>query len=444
MGISTSIVIAIVIVGFILLLISGHYISTILFAAGALGIYLMKGSTTLMGLLTSTPYNSAASYSLTTIPLFILMAQFIMKAGIIQDLYMLVYKASGGKRGLLGMLTIVLGGLLGAVSGSGVGTSAALGQIAYPELKRRGYTEGLAGEICAASGSLSPIIPPSVSLVLYGCIAECSIAQLFEASIMPGLMCIVVFCCCTAWFLNRDKKKGLMDNFDAGHADTAIDELKSPGHYVVVFICGGLIILSIFGGIFSGMFTSTEAGGVGAFIALIAALVTRSMNFKFFMTSIVDAVKTTSMTLSMIIGAAVFSKFITLSMIPRKIVELLGPLMDKPGLLMVIVLIFYFVMFMLMDGSAPLLMTVPIILPIVEAAGFDVIWFGILVNLDCCLGAMTPPVGLNVYAVSGVTKVKSSKIFRYAITYSVAGMIVVGGLLIFVPGLATWLPNILG
>ena len=441
MGLSTTAVIIIVFIGFFLLLLSGHYISTILFAAGALGIYLIGGWGVLRGLLTTQPYTSAASYSLTTIPLYILMAQFIMKAGIIQDLYTLVYKVSGGKKNLLGVLTIVLGGLLGAVSGSGVGTSAALGQIAHPELKKRGYSDGLAGAICAASGSLSPIIPPSVSLVLYGVIAECSISQLFEASVMPELMCIVVFSVVTMFFLNKEKN----DPVTVKEMEkTALEmETKSKGQYAIVLTCGGLIILSIFGGIFSGLFTPTEAGGVGAFIGLVAALLTRSLNFKFFLTAIVDAVKTTAMTLSMIIGAAIFSKFISLSLIPRALVNLLEPMMDKPGLLMVIVLLIYFVMFMLMDGSAPLLMTVPIFLPIVQAAGFDPIWFGILVNVDCCLGAMTPPVGLNVFAVGGVTGIKPSTIFKYAMTYALVGMIIVGGLLVFVPGLATWLPNIL-
>lgn len=439
---SSGTTIAIVFVVFFILLLTGHYISTLLFTAGAVGIYMFAGWDTLSGLLTSVPYKSAATYSLTTIPLYILMAQFIMKAGIIQDLYTLVFKLSGGKKNLLGILTIVLGGFLGAVSGSGVGTSAALGQIAHPELKKRGYSDGLAGAICAASGSLSPIIPPSVSLVLYGVIAECSIASLFEASIMPGLLCIIVFSLVAMFYLNREKDM-VAAGTDGEIHSVLEEETKTKGQYAIVFTCGAIIILSIFGGIFSGLFTPTEAGAVGALVGLIAALLTRTLTWKFFMSAIVDAVKTTAMTLSMIIGAAVFSKFITLSLIPRMLVNLLNPLMDTPGLLMVIILLIYFVMFMLMDGSAPLLMTVPIFLPIVEAAGFDVIWFGILVNLDCCLGAMTPPVGLNSFAVASVTGVKSMTIFKYSVVFATVGMIIVGGLLVFVPGLATWLPSLL-
>src|SRR5699024_5111031 len=175
------------------LLISGHYISSLLFTLGILGIFIIGGQSVLTGFIQNDPFSRTASYALTTVPLYILMAQFIMQAGIVRDLYNLMYKFSRGKSGPLGVMTIFLGGLLGGVSGSGAATSAALGQIAVPELRRRGYPDELAGAIAASAGSLSAIIPPSVLLILYGVIAQISIGKLFTGAIIPGIILMITF-----------------------------------------------------------------------------------------------------------------------------------------------------------------------------------------------------------------------------------------------------------
>jgi TRAP-type C4-dicarboxylate transport system permease large subunit len=202
-----NLIILIVVVLFLLLLLSGQYISSILLTVGLLGIFLLDGMEMLGGYLQSDPFYRVASYSLTTIPLYVLMAQFVLQAGIVQDFYSLVFKLSRGKSGLLGTLTILLGGLLGAVSGSGTATAASLGQVAVPELKKRGYSDELAGSIAASAGSLSGIIPPSIIIILYGVMTQKSIGELFIAAFIPGVLVMLVFIICALVSLKMTQKK---------------------------------------------------------------------------------------------------------------------------------------------------------------------------------------------------------------------------------------------
>ena len=428
---------------FLILLISGHYISTVLFAAGIIGIYCLGGTQLLQGALTTIPYSSVASYTLSTVPLYILMAQFIMKAGIIEDLYSLVYKLSNGKKGPLGIMTIILGGFLGAVSGSGTATAAGLAKIATPELSRRGYSRPLSAAIAASSGSLSAIIPPSTMIVLYGVTAQVSVAELFMAAFVPGILMIVVYCIVTLFYLKFAKSHDTSAELVSEDKSMLMGGGKTRGQYIFVVCAGMLIILVIFGGIYSGLCTPSEAGALGAFIGLIAAIASGRMSFVFLIDSLVDAVKTTAMTMTMVVGAGVFARFITLSMLPKKIISALGPLMKTPTFLLFIVLAIYFILFMLLDGTTPILMTVPILLPLVLEAGYDAIWFGMLVAVSATVGIMTPPVGIAVYAVSGVTRIPSGQIFRITTVYAIAAAVVVGGLIIFFPRLVSWLPGLL-
>ncbi|WP_257008184.1 TRAP transporter large permease [Bacillus sp. FJAT-45350] len=430
-----NIAIIVVLLLFTVLLLSGQFISSLLLTSGILGIYLIGGMSLLNGFIQSEPFSRVASYTLTTVPLYILMAQFIMQAGIVKDTYNLVYKLSKGKSSLLGVLTVFLGGLLGAVSGSGTATSAALGQVAVPELKKRGYPDGLAATLAAASGSLSAIIPPSVLLILYGVIAQISIGQLFAAAFIPGILLMIVFSIVTIVYLRLSKMNVDYPRLEEEEKDTPYSR------YIIVMAAGLLIAVSIFGGIYTGKFTPTEAGAVGAFISLLVALVLGKVNKNFIITSMVETSKVTVMAMLIVIGATIFGRFISLSLIPRKIIELLGPLMESPILLLIIISIFYFFLFMFIEGVAVILMTVPIILPIIIAAGIDPIWFGILLAVICTIGMITPPVGISVYAVGGVSKIPIEKIFRTSTVFAIVAGIVVGGLLIAFPELATWLPS---
>ncbi|MDV2686086.1 TRAP transporter large permease [Alkalihalophilus lindianensis] len=430
-----SIVITVVLLLFLYLLVMGQFISSLLLTVGMIGIYLLGGLPLLDGFIQSEPFNRVASYSLTTIPLYILMAQFILQAGIIKDLYNLVFRISRGKQGVLGVLTVFIGGLLGGVSGSGTATSAALGQIAVPELKRRGYPDGLAGTLAAVSGSLSAIIPPSVILILYGVVAQISIGQLFAASMIPGILLMISFSLITIVYLR------IYSNKMEAPATYEKDDDTPISRYVIVVLAGFFIVGSIFGGIYTGTFTPTEAGAVGAFISLIVAAVLGKVNKAFFIKSIFETTKVTVMAMFIVVGASLFGRFISLSLIPRKIIDLLGPLLDYPVLLIIIIMVFYFFLFMFIEGVAVILMTVPIISPLLAAINVDPLWFGILLAIVCTIGMITPPVGISVYAVGGVSGISIEKLFRTSTVFAIIASIIVIGLLILFPELVTWLPS---
>ena len=416
------------------MLVNGQYISSLLFAIGILGIFLIEGTTVLAGFIQNDPFNRTASYALTTVPLYILMAQFIMKAGIVKDLYSLMYKLSKGRPGVLGVMTILLGGLLGGVSGSGTATSAALGQIAVPELQKRGYSDRLAGAIAASAGSLSAIIPPSVFLILYGVVAQISIGQLFTAALIPGILLMISFSLVAMFYLRKMKE----DVVEVGDSD--LDNVP-VSRYVVVVLLGTLIVISIFGGIYMGVFTPTEAGAVGAFIALVMAALLRKVNIDFIKTSLIETTKVSVMAMFIVMGASLFGRFISLSLMPRKIIALLDPILGMPLLVLIIIMLFYFFLFMFIEGAAVILMTVPVMTPILAQIDVDLLWFGIMLTVLSTIGMITPPVGISVYAVGGVTRIPIERLFRTTLLFALFATVVVMGLLIIFPELVTWLPS---
>lgn len=430
-----NIIIIVSLVLFLYFLIVGQYISSLMFSIGMIGIFLIGGMDLLSGFLQNEPFARTASYALTTIPLYILMAQFIMQAGIVKDLYSLMYTLSRGRPGPLGVMTILLGGLLGGVSGSGTATSAALGQIAVPELQKRGYPDHLAGTIAAAAGSLSAIIPPSVILILYGVVAQISIGELFTAALIPGILLMLVFSVLVIIYLRFNSKE-----LKAASQEYVSDNVPIS-RYFIVTILGGAMGISIFGGIYLGVFSPTEAGAVGAFIALIMATILGKINLNFFKNSMVETTKITVMAMFIVVGASLFGKFISLSLVPRKIIDLLGPIMDSPVLVIIIIMVFYFFLFMFIESVAVILMTVPIIMPIVTAIDADPVWFGIMLTIVCTVGMLTPPVGISVYAVGGVTGIPIERLFKTSTVFAVVATIVVIGLLIVFPEIVTWLPS---
>ncbi|MBU8906121.1 TRAP transporter large permease [Desertibacillus haloalkaliphilus] len=429
--------ITIVIILFTILLLSGLYIHSVLLASGVIGLILLDGFGVLEGLLGNQPYHSVATYSLSTIPLFILMAQFILQTDIVKDYFNIVHRISHGSGGFLGGLTIVAGGFLGAVSGSGTASSAALGQVAVPELNKRGFSPPLSGAIAATGGSLSSIIPPSVTLIIYGIATETPISQLFMGAVLPGVLTALVFIL-VMFFLMRsswNKRNIVSTDEDSDYVKIAVTRL------IIITSVALIIIGVIFGGIYMGFVTPTEAGAVGAFVAFLCALVLGKVNKTFFMKSISETVKTSVMVMLILIGAQVFGRFISLSLVPRRLIELLEPIMAYPALVLGILLIVYFFLFMFIEGAAVILMTTPVALPIISALNVDPLWFGVFVSVIGTIGLITPPVGISVYAVSGSSRISSDSIFRFTLVFAIVTSIVVGGVMIAFPDIALWLPN---
>ncbi|MGM0896263.1 MAG: TRAP transporter large permease [Bacillota bacterium] len=433
-------VIGIILAMMIVLLLAGLYIHSVLLASGIIGLILLEGFGILPGLLGNEPFNRVASYTLTTIPLFVLMAQFILQSGLVQDIFYMVHKISKGKNSLLGVLTLIIGGLLGAVSGSGTATSASLGQVAIPELRKHGYSAPLAGAVAATGGSLSGIIPPSIILILYGVATETPVGSLFVGAFIPGILTMVVFIAVMLVYFQLGKKKQAAESEEL--LQEAAPEEKIP--VIRLIIAGAIavaIVFIIFGGIYTGVFTPTEAGAVGAFVGLIAAFLLGKVSIAFFKTSLIETVKLTGMVMIIMIGAQIFGRFVSLSLLPRRLIELIEPIMDTPVLVLIVISIVLFIMFMFIEGAAVILMSIPVVLPIIQELQVDILWFGVFVSVICTIGLITPPVGLSVYAVAGVSGINSGSIFRLTTVFALVAMVVVTGLMIAFPGLATWLPN---
>lgn len=323
--------------------------------------------------------------------------------------------------------------MLGAVSGSGAATSASLGQVAVPELTKYGYKPALAGAISAASGSLSGIIPPSIILILFGVITETPISHLFVGAIIPGaLMMLTLIVCLLLMF--KDQRR------EEERVSTGTREVGLKRSIIIVMV-GLFIFTVVFGGIYSGIVTPTEAGAIGALAGLLTALVMGKVDMHFIKSSVSETAKITGMIILILIGANIFSRFVSLSLLPRKITLLLEPLLAHPVLILCLLSVLFFLLFMFIEGAAVILMTLPVILPIIEAAGIDVLWFGVFIAVVSTLGLITPPVGLSVYAVSSTSGISSEAIFKYGIMIAVFLTVIVCGLMIMFPGLVTWLPS---
>ncbi len=434
-----GVLIILILILFVVLLLSELHISTLLFALGIIGIWAIVGFSKMTGFLVTEPYKVIASYTLSTIPMYVLMAQFIMGSGMVKTTYALIFKLGKNSKGILGALTLIIGGFLGAVSGSGTAAAASLARISGPELRERGYSPELAAAVTACAGSLSAIIPPSIMLVVYSSYSQDSIGKLFMASMVPGILTVVVFIAVTFVFLRTKGEREYSMALD-GVEEPALDK-KQAIISVFFFI---LLILIIFGGIYGGIMTPTEAGAVGAFASFIIALIFKAVNWEFIKNALFETGKVTGMCLTIMIGGQIFGKFVTLSGLTKFLQTTMEPLIERPTILLIILGIVYFIIFCLMDGTSPYLITLPIIHPIILAAGVDSMWFGVYITLLCTLGCMTPPVGFCVYAVSAImTDVPIMKIFKKAVIFAIVGAVVVGGLMIAFPQLTTWLPGMM-
>lgn len=435
---ATGLVIAIALVIFVAGLVFGVRIHIVLLAVGIVGFVLLDGPGSIMGLVGPQPFIRVASYSLSTIPLFVLMAQFVLQAGIVKDIFGIVSRLSRGRAEPLSSLTLTAGGLLGAVSGSASATSAALGRVAIPELTRYGMSAPLAGATAAAAGSLAGIIPPSIILIIYGVATETAIGDLFMGAIIPGIATVVVYIVVVigCYFVDERRRTTPRQPYVA--------EPIGVRRTTVSLVSGGVIVLIIFGGIYLGWFTPTEAGAVGALAAFVAALLLGKVNGEFLRTSLLETVKISTMVLLIIVAAQVFSKFVSLSLLPRVLIDALGPLVDNPVLLLLVLALVFFVLFMFLEGAAVILMTVPIVLPLIQESQIDMLWFGVFISLLCTVGTISPPIGLSVFSVAGSSGMSAGPIFRYAIWIALITTVVLSVLLILFPSLVTFIPSTAG
>lgn len=383
-------------------------------AVGFIGFAWIIGFEPALGLLDSGPFETLSNYSFSPIPMFILMGVFASKSNMSQQLFTGARAMFGAWRGGMSLATLLSCGIFSAISGSSVATAASMSRVALPEMKRHGYADSLSAGTLAAGGSLGIMIPPSIALMLYALITEQSVGDMFIAGIIPGLLGLLLYGITIALLVQfipslatRGEPTTLMQK---------VAGLKGMVPFLGVFL---LIIV----GIYTGLFTPTEAAAVGAFATMVIALV-RGMTFSDFRDCLYETLVTTVMIFFMIIGAEIFGYFLSVSRISFELVRFVDGLNLTPFMVLMFLLVLFIVLGCVMDSLAMLLLTIPVVYPLVISAGFDPIWFGIIAVIAVELGLITPPVGMIVFVIKAFAPSMSlSSIYRGVIPFLMADMV---------------------
>ncbi|WP_432473380.1 TRAP transporter large permease [Amphritea sp. HPY] len=378
--------------------------------------------------------DTAQEYSLSVIPLFILMGNLVTKSGLSHELYRASYAFLGHKKGGLSMATVVACGGFSAICGSSLATSATMAKVAMPPMRKYGYADSLATASIAAGGTLGILIPPSVILVIYGLLTETSIRELFAAGFIPGFMGILLYLMAVRYVVWRDpaagpcgEKMGWAERFQALNG-----------------VWGVLILFTVvMGGIYGGIFTPTEAAGIGAGGAFMIALFRRSLNWGSLFDILTDTARTSAMLFAVLIGALIFSNFINRAGLPADLLALVNGLDVPPMVVILVILAIYIVLGMVFESLSMLLLTVPIFFPLVQSLGFDLVWFGIVVVVVTEISLITPPVGMNVFVLAAVLRdVKASTIFKGVTPFWCADIVRLALVTLF-SSIALFLPELL-
>ncbi|GGN25141.1 MULTISPECIES: TRAP transporter large permease [Marinomonas] len=390
--------------------------------------------TAALTLASSRVIGTVQDYNLSVIPLFILMGNLVTRSGLSQELYNASYAFLGHRKGGLAMSTVLACGGFSAICGSSLATSATMAKVAMPPMRKFGYADSLATASIAAGGTLGILIPPSVILVIYGLLTQTSIRELFAAGFIPGMLGIFLYMCAVRYVVWRNPKAGPAGE-RMGFKERML-ALKS--------IWGVLLLFTIvMGGIYLGVFTPTEAAGIGAGGALIIGLTRRSLSFVGIVETLVDTSRTSAMLFCVVIGAFIFSDFITRAGLPDALLSFVTALELSPMLVIMVILVIYIILGMVFESLSMLLLTVPVFFPLVSSLGFDLVWFGIVVVVVTEISLITPPVGMNVFVLSAVLKdVKAGTIFKGVTPFWCADIIRLL-IIVFIVPVSMFLPNFL-
>jgi tripartite ATP-independent transporter DctM subunit len=417
----------------LILLLLKMYIGLAMGLVGFLGFAYISGWNPALGILRTVPYTTFASEGMSVIPLFILMGAFAFESGMSEDLYRAVHKIFGGLKGGLAMATVAACACFAAISGSSLATAATLGRVAMPEMKKYKYDLGLATGSIAAGGCIGILIPPSVILIIYGILTEQSIGKLFMAGVIPGIL-EAVFYIFTIWLLTRK-------NPELGPPGPRCDlkeKIKAFGRTWEVIALFALVM----GGLYMGIFTPTEAAGIGAFCALCFSLLRGKMKWGNFSNSLTSTASTTGMLFLIVTGAMILGYFFSITRLPFEFASMVAALPVNRYVILVCIVVVLLILGCLMDSLAIVLLTVPVFYPLILELGFHPIWFGIIVVRVTEMGLITPPVGLNVFVLHGITGVPMHTIFRGVVPFLIADVCELA-LLIALPQLSLILPEMM-
>jgi tripartite ATP-independent transporter DctM subunit len=399
---------------------------------GIVGFGVLNGFQPALAALATYPYSYAAVYDFAVIPLFVLMGSLGSVSGMARDLYTAAYAWIGHWRGGLAHATILACAGFAAVSGSSVASAVTMGKVCLPEMRRYNYDHRLSTGTVAAGGTLGILIPPSTAFVIYGLLTEQSIGRLLLAGILPGLLLTAIFMATVAIWMRFRPAYG-PSGPRAGWRERR-QSLLGAGPMLMV------VTVSI-GGIYLGVFTPAEAAAVGAALAFLYALWRRSLGGGNLTEILVDTVRTTSLVFLILIGALVFGPFLALSGLPENIAKALAGLEVPRVVILIIILSVYIVLGTFLEGFSMLVLTLPIVIPIMQALGYDLIWFGVIMVIVLEMGLIDPPVGINVFIVKGlVPDVPMSQIFAGVLPFWFAMMVCIAILISF-PEIALVVPN---
>jgi C4-dicarboxylate transporter, DctM subunit len=399
---------------------------------GVTGFGLLAGFGPALKLIGQTSMRTVTDYTFGVIPMFLLMGAFVTNSGMSRELFRAANTFIGHLRGGLGLATIVACAGFAAISGSSVATAATFSTVAYPEMRRFNYPQSFAAGTIAAGGTLGAMFPPSTVLVVYGILTEQDISRLFMAGIVPGILAVLMYMI-TIIIIGRLRP----DMLSAGPNSSWNERL----HALKDVWAPLLLFFFVIGGLYGGLFTPTEAGGVGAGGAFIIGLLRGKLDRQKILTSLLQATRTAAAVFTILIGALLFGYFLTITGTPQKVTAFLGGLgIGSYGILLLIILM-YLVLGCIMDAMAMIILTVPIVYPVILALGFDPIWFAVIVVMTVELGLISPPVGMNVFVIKSVVpELTFARIFK-GVTPFIITDIVRLGLLIAFPAIVTWLPS---
>ncbi len=416
----------------LILFVLGMPVAYAMALVGVVGFSYMVSPSAGLAILARDFWSQFASYNLSVIPMFILMGSIAYYSGMGGRLYNTANKFLGHWKGGLAIATIAACAGFGALCGSTNAEAAAMSKVAFPEMRKYGYDDSLATACIASAGSLAILIPPSALLIVYGIITSESIGRLFLAGIVPGIFLTVLFIIAIALVCRINPALA-----PPGSRSTFKEKLASLNGVIEVLILFALVM----GGIFLGWFTPTEGGAIGAAGALIIALVGRNLTLERIFDSLSDTTRITGMVFLIITGAIIFGHFMSITGAPASLADWVSALGVPPAVTMFFIIIMYLIGGCFMDSLALVTLTVPTLLPLIMALGFDPIWFGIVIVLVGEAGVITPPVGINVYVVKSVVDVPLETIFRGILPF-LAAIIVCIIFLIFFPQIVTFLPDL--
>ena len=460
---SIELTIALALAVFVLMLAAEMPVALALATAGVVGLLFTGDITQTTGTLAGAAYQGTATYALVVIPMFILMGVLVANAGVLGDLFSLANRVTKRIPGGLGIATVMSAAGFAAVTGSSAAAVATLGRLCVGEMRKHGYEARTAAGIVAASGTLGILIPPSIVLVIYGVLTQESIGQLLIAAIVPGIITAFAYILTIVLLMTVGRKRRLAKlaarpPIAGGSPEAAVEEPATAApvagvregnlareYEALAYIL--VIFLVVIGGIYSGVFTETEAGAMGALAALVVLLARAGRTevglARSFASALRETSAVTSMIFALLIGGSIFTLFLVTSRVPVSVTEWVVGLDVAPWVVITILLVVLLILGALLDGVSILLLTIPLAYPVVTELGYSGLWFGIIAVKMIEIGLLTPPFGLNVYLVAGVVEdISVEDAFRGVVPFIVTELILVVIFFAF-PEIVTWLPDLL-